>query len=278
MAEIVCAGSLAVLTDKAALCVGDAFRYADDDVRSVFQRISHILYEFLHIEGDLRQIDEHRIITGLFSGQRRGSGKPACVASHKLYDRHRLLFIDGSVQHDVPHGGRHILGRTAVAGGMICLHQIVVDGLWHADKSNGRIYFSGITGKLVYRIHGIIAADIEEIADLQLFQFFKETSVYRHFHLFRQFIAARTQICRRCSRQQHQRLLVQRIAQIHISAFQKAFYSIDHAVDAADLFLSEGFFDHAAQTGIDYCCRAAGLSNQYIFHMHIAPYSSSSSK
>ena len=49
---------------------------------------------------------------------------------------------------------------------MVGQDKVVVDGLGDADKTDVTACFFRVAGKLADRIHGVIAADIEEISNL----------------------------------------------------------------------------------------------------------------
>ncbi len=48
----------------------------------------------------------------------------------------------------------------------------------------------GVAGKLTYRIHGIITANIEEISDIHSPEFFKKSRIKGRRQIVREFIAA----------------------------------------------------------------------------------------
>ena len=75
------------------------------------------------------------------------------------------------------------------------MHQIIVDCLGHTDKADVAVCPGRIAGKLAYRIHGIIAADVKHIADISFLKSIKKLGIYRISQVFRQLIAAGAQVC-----------------------------------------------------------------------------------
>src|SRR5262249_57014358 len=91
----------------------------------------------------------------------------ARVPAHRLGDRHR---IEGVHRFGVAAGfhdaGREVLGHAAIAGAMVGADQIVVDRLGHADHAHFVTFTLSEAIDLVGGIHGVVAADVEEIADI----------------------------------------------------------------------------------------------------------------
>ena len=44
---------------------------------------------------------------------------------------------------------------------MISTFEVVVDGFWHADNTNGAFYLGKVARQLVCGVHGIVAADVQ---------------------------------------------------------------------------------------------------------------------
>ena len=61
---------------------------------------------------------------------------------------------------------------------MVGFVKVVVDCFRHAHKGNIAVYLVCVFGKLFYRIHRIVAADIEEVLNIKLFKYRKKFFVY----------------------------------------------------------------------------------------------------
>ena len=53
---------------------------------------------------------------------------------------------------------------------MVGDHQIVVDGLGHAHEADVALDALAVLSQLADGIHRVVAADVEEVADVQLFE------------------------------------------------------------------------------------------------------------
>ena len=61
-----------------------------------------------------------------------------------------------------------VLGRRAVAGGVVGQAQVVVDGLGHADEPDAAADLGTVAAELGDGVHGVVAADVEQRADIVL--------------------------------------------------------------------------------------------------------------
>ena len=77
---------------------------------------------------------------------------------------------------------------------MVCVYKVIVDGLRLAKDTDIAADLPGIAGKLADSIHGIVASDIKEPADVHLLEFTEELRINRVFQGFREFVAAGTKI------------------------------------------------------------------------------------
>ena len=142
--------------------LGDTY----DQITVLFECLLQILKEDILIKSNFRKIDKQRIVSIVFAGQCTGGSQPSGMPSHDLDDRYGSLFIYIGIGCDLADSGSNILGSASKSWCMIGVYQIIVDCLWftnHTDRtSNG----CGIAGELADGIHGIIAANIEEPADV----------------------------------------------------------------------------------------------------------------
>ena len=127
-----------------------------------------------HILGDLAQadrvfgnVDQMRGVLVFLSGQTRRCRQPASVAAHNLHELDGPTFPHSlRVSSRVTDGHSHETSRTPIAGAVIREGQIVIYRLGNADDSKVVPSLLGQRVHLVGRIHGVVAADIEEIANI----------------------------------------------------------------------------------------------------------------
>ena len=73
---------------------------------------------------------------------------------------------------------------------MVGAVQVVVDGLGHTDDVAGVAHPLHILADLVAGVHGIVAADIKEPADVHLLEFLKKLRINRILQGFRKLVTA----------------------------------------------------------------------------------------
>ena len=143
----------------------------DDDqaVALALEDALHVLQDLLLVEGDLGKEDQVRGVVGMVAALRQGGagGDPAGAAPHDLDDRdqvalaHRLV-----VAGDLADGHREVLDHAAVARAVVRAGQVVVDRLRDADHPELVALLLGQLGDLVGGVLGVVAPDVEEIADV----------------------------------------------------------------------------------------------------------------
>ena len=88
---------------------------------------------------------------------------------HVDFDAHERAIVE-VVAHE---GLRHEFGRRAKPRAMIGDHEIVVDRLWDMDDAQIIVVVNGYFVNDVRRLCRVIAADIEEVADVVLLEDFE---------------------------------------------------------------------------------------------------------
>ena len=109
-----------------------------------------------------------RRVAALLAGQAARRRNPAGMTSHDL-EHEDFGGGAGHRQHVERRLARrhgNVLGGRAESGAAVGDRQIVVDGLGYADAGNGMAQLHADFGHLVRGIHGIVAAVVEEIADV----------------------------------------------------------------------------------------------------------------
>ena len=267
MAEGVCAHLAGVLTDKGALSVVNALGDADYQVGCGLQGGAHLLDEGILVKGHLRQVDEHRVVPLKLPGQHAGGCEPSGVAAHDLHDGDRLLVVvHGGVDGDLPHGGGHVLGGASISRCVVCLHQVVVNGLGNADEADGTVHKSGVPGQLAHRVHGVVSSYIKEVADIQLLKASEQLRVHWVVQVLRQLVAAGAQVSARRGAHKLQLVGCVQGSQIHVVALEKSLYSVDHSVYRVDVVCHFDTLRHnTVETSVDDCRGTSGLSHNDIF-------------
>src|SRR5690606_35665741 len=100
--------------------------------------------------------------------QAAGGGDPAGMAAHDFEDENLggSAGHGGHVQPRFADGGGDILGHGAEARAAVGERQIVVHRLRYADADERMAHLLGQLGNLPGGVHGIVAAVVEEIADV----------------------------------------------------------------------------------------------------------------
>ena len=259
--------------DIAAILQLDAFGHGNDDAGLLRLHTLHLFHKAVHIEGNFRQADHVHALAVFRPGQSCRSGKPAGVAAHDLHDGDILGAVNGGVADDFLHYHADVLGGTAVTGGMVGDHQVVVNGLGHAHKTDLAADMAAVIRQLADGVHAVVAADVEEIADVQFLQDLEQLLV--DSFSFRgvpvgQLVAAAAQIAGRGALEQ---LDVHGAGKLVIQNADPAFQQTGHAVHHAVDFLCPAAlaaFKYACQTRVDDRSGTAGLAHNRIF-CHIDP-------
>ena len=112
------------------------------------------------------------------------------MTSHDLDDSDRFFLVDAGVQGDLTDGGGYVAGSTSESGSMVGVYKIVINGLRLTEDTDVAADLFSIAGKLADGIHGIVAADIKEPADIHLLEFLKKLRINRILQGFRKLVTA----------------------------------------------------------------------------------------
>ena len=146
----------------------------DDDERLALFLI-HALdigTEAFHIEIALGQINEVGAAALICSKCCR-CRKPAGMTAHYLNDVDRAGAVNAGILIKFHAGCCDIFCRAAVAGAVIRSEQVVVDRLGNSDNSAIIADTAHVAAYLIAGVHRIVAAVIEEVANVILFENFK---------------------------------------------------------------------------------------------------------
>ena len=153
--------------------VADVEAFADDHQAAArfFQFVVHVVGQLRQRTGAFGQINLQRHLA-LGIGQPGGGGNVADFPPHRLHHQHRIgrrtagVFLVGVLHHVHP-----VFRRAAVAGRVVdqfefAVAHVVVDRFRHADGDQIEPALAGQLGDLVGRVHRIVAADVEKIANV----------------------------------------------------------------------------------------------------------------
>ena len=177
VAESVRRGGLR-LGDEGAVCVVDAFGYRDQDLVILVVLVVDFGEELIHIEVGLGEVDEvrARAVVGSESG---GGGEPARVSAHDLYDRYHTCVVDSGVLADLHAGGGDVFCRARESGAVVSSEKVVVYSLGNAHDSALPAGLGHESGYLVAGVHRVIAAVVEEVADIVFLEDLQDLLVIR---------------------------------------------------------------------------------------------------
>ena len=263
--QLTCRGDQ--VAQENAVLVLDALADRDNNIVALFFQLGHALEERLLVKGALGQQDQVWAVAVRTGSQTGGSSQPAGVAAHDLGHRHAAQVVDAGIADDLLQDRGDVLRRAAVAGGVVGQHQVIVNGLGHADKADLAVDGLAVGAQLGDRVHRVVAADVKHRADVvlpeQLKQLHKRLLVNGGVG---QLVAAAAQKAgRRALEQLNVHLVAQHGVQIDELALKHALDAVLHPVDMGCAASLGGLID-ARQTGVDDGSRAARLTNQNIFH------------
>ena len=166
MTENIRSAALSALTSVSAVLVAYTLGYCYYHVGMLLKRRGDILKKSVKAEGYLWQI---YIIGGshtVKSHKTRRGCEPARVTPHDLNNCNSFYGVYRTVADYFGKSCGNILCGTAVAGSVVGARKVVVDGFGNAYYPHVPITGLEVFGKLCDGVHGIVAAYIEEIADI----------------------------------------------------------------------------------------------------------------
>ena len=192
---------------------------------------------------------------------------PAGIAAHQLHHNH-MDGQCGGVLGDFQSGYSRIFGRASKARAMIRHRQVVVNGLGDSDHPQLIAALGGQLIDLIAGVHGIVAAVIEEITDVEPLEAFQHRRIVR----IRQLAAAGAQGGGWGLGQQGQVFPVH-LTKIQQIPCQDAFRAKARTIDGLD-FRMEFCLPHSPQQGaVDHRGRAAAMGNKHVSFQHdVSPF------
>ena len=183
------------------------------------------------------------------------------MTAHDLDNADHTGVVHARVLIDLHAARGDILRGAGVAGAVVGAEEIVVDGLGNAHHAALIADLLHILGDLVAGVHGVVAAVVEEIADIVLLEDLQDTLVIGIIYVgIRQLVAAGAQ--GRGGGVFHQvqlsGVLLSHVVQLVLQHTLDAVGGAQHLSDAGSL---QGGLDDALGTGVDDGGGAAGLAD-----------------
>ena len=174
------------------------------------------------------------------------------MTAHDLGHSHAADVVDGGITDDFLEDGGNVLGRRAVAGGVVGEAEVIIDGLGYTDKTHRTAYLCAVAAELGDGVHRVVAADVEHRADVVLVKQGEQLDVGRGVRLrLGELVAAAAQIAGRCALEQlNVHGTFQLVIQYADAALQQAGHAVHHAVHLTCTAALAAFIN-AGQAGID---------------------------
>ena len=275
MAKAISSGGLG-LGNKGTVSVVDTLGDSHHAVALLLVNPLDISHKLIHIEISLRHINE--VGAGaVSSSETSGSSKPTGMTAHDLDDADHTGVIDPGVMINLHAGGGNILGSRSVAGAVVGAEQVVINGLGHAHHTALIANLLHILADLVAGVHRVVAAVIEEIANIVLLEDLQDSLVVRVIHIrIRHLVAAGAQ-SRRGGVEQQLQLLCVLLGHIDQAVTENTLDAVFSTIDIGDDIAVQSGTDHAVSTGVDNRSRTTGLTDDAgafeNIHGKIPPYS-----
>ena len=247
------------LGNETAVGVMDALGNGDQHLAAVgLVDLVDVGIELLQIEVHLGEIDQIGACAER-GGKRSGARQPSGVTAHDLHDSDLRIVINGSVLGDLHAARRDILRGAGKAGTVVRAVKIVVDGLGNAHHAAFVADLLAVFRDLVAGVHRVVAAVIEEIADVVLPEDLQNALVVRVVHIgILHLVAAGAELGGRGVQQQLQLRRVFLVHDIEL-VVQHALDAVRGAVDLRDALGVQTGADRAVSAGVDDGGGAAGL-------------------
>mgnify|MGYP000072345385 CR=1 FL=1 len=243
----------------------DALAGRDDDVGLHPLQLVHLGEELVRLEGDFRQKDEVGAVAVVAACEAGRTGQPSGVTAHDLGHSHATDVVDGGVTDDFLEDGGDVLGRRAVAGGVVGEAEVIIDGLGYTDKTHRTAYLCAVAAELGDGVHRVVAADVEHRADVVLVKQGEQLDERGGIGVrVGQLEAAAAQIAGRSTLEQlDAHAVVQQNVELQQLFLEQTLDAVLHAVHLV-CTQTAGSFVYACKAGVDHGGRAAALTNDDI--------------
>ena len=173
------------------------------------------------------------------------------MTAHDLHNDDHAGVVHVRVLIHLGAGGGDILRRAAEAGAVVGVVKVVVDGLGNAHDPALVARLLHKAADLVTGIHRVVAAVVEEVADVVLLEYLQNALVVRIVLLrVSHFVAARTQLRRRSVHEQA-KLVSVLLTHVVELVLQHTFDPVRCTVDLCDAVRIQRSPDNAVGAGVD---------------------------
>ena len=149
---------------RGAVRIRDAFRNSDRAEAVLLVNAFHIAEKLVHFKGALGDVNQVRTVVDILASQGGRGGEESRVTTHHHADVNALQRT--VVEVDAGEGLGDKAGCGAEARAVVVLLEIVVDGLGNVNGAQLVVRFLRLLVDDAYRVGRIIAADVEEVADV----------------------------------------------------------------------------------------------------------------
>ena len=259
MTEAVGAGGLC-LGDERTVGIMHALGDRDEALAVALVDVNHVVHEVVHVEVRLGQVDQVGTLAAQI-GKRGGGSQPAGVSAHALDNGNHALVVNVAVAGDFHDRGGDVLRCGGKAGAVIGAEQVVVDGLGNAEHAALVADLLHVAVDLVAGIHRVVAAVIEEIADVVFFENLENALIVGFVGLgIGDLIAAGAEGGGGRVEQAFQLCGVLLIHH-HQAVVEDADDAVKRAVDLGDVLALQRGLDDAVGAGVDNGGGTAGLTD-----------------
>ena len=264
------------LRDKAAVGIVDALGHRHENLAVGLINLIDVGNELIHIEiafGEVHEIRAGAEVRGQ-SGARR---QPARVTTHDLNNGDHAVVVNSGVLIDLHAARCDIFCCAAEAGAVISAVKVVVNGL--GDAHDAALVADGfhIAADLCAGVHGIVAAVIEEIADVVLLEYLKNALIIGVIILRSRYLI--TAGAKLGGRSVQQELKLCRILLIHDEQLvvENSDYTVRRAVHLGDVLGFKRSLDNTVRAGVDDRSRPPRLTEntcpyQFPIHFYFLPF------
>src|SRR6185437_5885775 len=156
------------LRQELAVRIRSTLRNHYDAVTERRDRLLYALQKAVLVEGDLGKQDDVRRLGCLTAGQARRGSDPAGMPTHDLEHKYlgRRSRHGGDIERRLASRYGDVLGDRPEPWAAVRVRQVVVDGLRHADAGDRIPQRLADLRDLEGRVHGVVAAVVEEITDV----------------------------------------------------------------------------------------------------------------
>ena len=165
-----------LLNHQLAVGIGNTFGDCNNALTVGLVDSLDVSIELFKIKGNLGEVDEvgaHAVV----GGNGACGGKPTCVTAHDLKNGDHTGIVNSGVKVDLHCGSGNVLCSRGIAGAVVGAEKVVIDGLGNTHDTALIAILEHKLAYLVAGIHGVVAAVVEEITDVILLEYLKNSLI-----------------------------------------------------------------------------------------------------